>query len=134
MPDQPAERFGFTKLLVTDLEASLAFYSAVFGFSESSRVQAEIADRPIDEIILSSPVAGAPTLILLRYADVTTVSSAEVILGFITSDADALVARALAAGGSVVRAPDLNEHAGGMRVGFIADNEGHLIELVETAT
>ena len=132
MATPPTAHFGFTKLLVTDLEASAAFYTSVFGLKETARVTSAIADRPIDEIIFSPTGAGAATFVLLRYGDVSAPASEEVILGFITDDLPALVARAVSAGGSVVQEPyDNVEHK--VKVGFVADNEGHLIEVVQPA-
>jgi predicted enzyme related to lactoylglutathione lyase len=69
-------------------------------------------------------------LVLLHYIDATEPSSSEVILGFLTPDADALIERALAAGGAVVREPTLHADIG-VKVGFITDIENHLIEVVQ---
>jgi lactoylglutathione lyase len=124
------DRFGFTKLVVADLEASAAFYREVFGLRDAGRVQAEIADRPIDEILLAPSHEGAAMLVLLSYVGVTQPAAGEVILGFITASLDELIARAVRAGGSVVQEPYFSEQ-GGVRVGFVADIEGHLIEVVE---
>ena len=132
-PSGPTAHFGFTKLVVADLDAAAAFYATVFGLAETARVSAEIAGRPIDEIMYSATGAGGATFVLLRFADQPTPAHDEVILGFVVSEIDALVERAVAAGGAIAQAPtDRVEH--GMRVGFIADPEGHLIELVEPLT
>ena len=122
--------FGFTKLVVVDLEAAAAFYTAVFGVEEQHRVHSDIGGRPIDEIIFAAAGPQAPTLVILRFADQATPSHSELILGFITDDIDALFARAVAAGGAVAQAvEDHPEH--GAKVGFVTDPEGHLIEVVE---
>jgi len=56
-----------------------------------------------------------------------------VIQGFITDDLEAFVERALTAGGAVVDAPwDSVEH--GVKVAFVTDVEGHLIEVVQMIT
>jgi predicted enzyme related to lactoylglutathione lyase len=53
-----------------------------------------------------------------------------VILGFMTSNVDELVARVPAAGGKIIQSPkDDPEH--GVRVGFVADVDGRLIEVVQ---
>jgi predicted enzyme related to lactoylglutathione lyase len=117
-------------LVVADLEASARFYADVFGLNETGRVRAEIAGRGIDEIMLNATAAGGAMLVLLRFDDQSAPSSDEVILGFISPDVDALVARATAAGGAVAQVPAAQpEH--GVKVGFVTDNEGHLIEVVE---
>ena len=124
------DQFVFTKLVVTDLDASAAFYTSVFGLTEHNRVTADIADRRIDEIMYEPTSPGAASFVLLRFADRETPAREESILGFMTDDLEALVARAVDAGGSLVDPiRELPEH--GVRVGFVADNEGHLVEVVE---
>jgi predicted enzyme related to lactoylglutathione lyase len=122
--------FGFTKLLVADLEASAAFYTAVFGLKEQYRVHADIAGREIDEILFEATAPGAGTFVLLRFEGVTKPSSDEVILGFIATDIDAVVQRAVDAGGAVAREV-LTQVEHGAKVAFVTDIEGHLIEVVE---
>jgi len=57
-------------------------------------------------------------------------AASDAILGFQTKDVDALVAKVVAAGGSVVDAPnDKPEH--GVRVAFATDPDGRLLELVQ---
>lgn len=122
--------FGFTKLVVTDLEAAATFYTEVFGVVEQARVTSAIAARPIDEIMYTVTGAGGATFVLLRFADQASPSQSEVILGFIVSGLDALFERAVGAGGAIAQAAvAMPEH--GMRVGFLTDPEGHLIEVVE---
>src|SRR3954452_2167156 len=124
------DRFGFTKLLVADLEVSATFYKAVFGLEERGRVRSEIDDRKIDEIMFEPQSAGGASFVLLHFDGVTAPSSDEVILGFITTDMTSLVARVEQAGGAVVTpAKERPEH--GVLVAFVKDNEGHLIEVVE---
>lgn len=124
------EHFGFTKLVVADLEASARFYSDVFGFKESGRVRADIAGRGIDEIMFHPTTPGGSTFVLLRFDDRSSPSADEVILGFISPDVDDVIARATAAGGGVAQEP-VPQPAHGVKVGFVTDNEGHLIEVVE---
>ena len=126
-------RFGFTKLVVADLDASASFYTSAFGLQEQQRVHAEIAGRPIDEIIFSGGDPAASTFVLLRFADQATPSQAEVILGFITDGIDVLFRQVVAAGGAVVQAVETQPQHG-VRVGFVTDPEGHLIEVVEVLT
>ncbi len=122
--------FGFTKLVVADLDAAAAFYTTVFAFTETARVSSEIAGRPIDEIMYAATAVGGATFVLLQFTDQPTPAQGEVILGFVVSEIDALVERAVAAGGAIAQVPtDRVEH--GMRVGFLTDPEGHLIEVVE---
>jgi len=124
------ESFRFTKLLVHDLEAAAAFYKAVAGLSEMARVDAEIGGRKISEIIFNASGQGAATFVLLKFLDAPETDNDEVILGFQTEDVEAFVARAVANGGAVVEKPYDNP-AHGVKVGFVTDCEGHLIEVVQ---
>ena len=85
-PSGSTAHFGFTKLVVADLDAAAAFYATVFGLAETARVSAEIAGRPIDEIMYAATGAGGATFVLLRFADQPTPAHDEVILGFIVSE------------------------------------------------
>ena len=62
-----ADRFGFTKLLVADLETSATFYKTVFGLQERGRVRSEIADRKIDEIMFEAQTPGGASFVLLHF-------------------------------------------------------------------
>jgi len=124
------DHFGFTKLVVGDLEAAADFYTSVCELTEMARVDAEIEGRPISEIMFNATGQGAATFVLLTYNGEPTPKAGEVIIGFVTTDVDAFVSRVEAAGGKVaqqaVRQP---EH--GVKVAFVRDPEGHLIEVVE---
>jgi len=121
--------FGFTKLLVNDLEACAAFYAAVCGLRELARVDAQIAGRPIREIMYHPTADGGATFVLLQFLDQPGTGS-ESILGFQTQDLPAFLQRAIAAGGKVVDPiKAMPEH--GIKVAFVRDLEGHLIEVVE---
>ena len=124
--------FSFTKIVVTDLDASAGFYAQTFGLEEKYRVSAAIAGRPIDEIVFAPTRDGAGTFILLSFADGGG-AAAGVIPGFVTDEIDAVFARGVSAGGSVAQEPrDMPEH--GHRVGFLADPEGRLIEVAQPIT
>lgn len=121
--------FAFTKLVVDDLDGCGAFYAEVFGLSELYRVHEEIAGREIDEILYAPTAEGGATFAVLRFAGGEAAPSG-VITGFVTDEIEAVFARATAAGGSVVQPPaDMPAH--GHRVGFLADPEGRLIEVVQ---
>jgi len=122
--------FGFTKLVVHDLDRMVAFYSEAFGLVEDYRVASRIGDRPIDEVTFEVTSPGAGVLVLLRYADSDGPVTGEVIVGFQVPDMDAAVARAVAAGAVVHREPQLMRRYA-VTTAFLTDPEGHLIELVE---
>jgi len=124
--------FTFTKLVVDDLEKCHAFYTSVCGLVEQFRYDSEIGERAISEILYAPTDPGGGSLALLKYLGVPKPESGESILGFTTSDLDAFIARAEAAGGRVIDPArdmaDLN-----LRVAFVEDCEGHLIEVVQMA-
>lgn len=124
------DHFGFSKLLVNDLEKCAAFYKDVCGLTELARVESEIAGRGIKEIMFNATAPGAATFVLLKFVDTTKAYSDEVITGFITDNLETFVERAKKAGGKVVQ--DIQsqpEH--GVKVAFVTDIEGHLLEVVE---
>jgi predicted enzyme related to lactoylglutathione lyase len=122
--------FSFTKIVVTDLEVCGAFYAEVFGLREQYRLRSEIAGRAIDEVLFEATAPGAGSFILLRFVESTGPASVGVIPGFVTDEIEGLFARAVAAGGSVEQ-PIADAPAHGVRVGFLADPEGRLIEVVQ---
>jgi predicted enzyme related to lactoylglutathione lyase len=129
MTEAPAH-FSCTKLVVADLEKACTFYKSVFGLTEQNRVNAAIEGRPISEIMFNPTAPGGATFVLLAYTDTSTPSLSESITLFITPDLAGLLKKALAAGGQVVdEMRDMPEH--GVKVAFVRDVEGHLIEVVE---
>lgn len=126
------EHFGFTKLVVADLERTGAFYRAVFGVEELARVSSDIGGRRIDEVMYKETAPGGATFVLLRFDDLASPATDGVIPGFITTDIEALVERAVAAGGAVVRAPR-EEPGHRVIVAFVTDVDGRLVEVVQRA-
>jgi len=128
----PTSSFGFTKLVVHDLEKLVAFYKDVYGLHDVHRVTGEsIGGEAIDEIMMSAdPNAQWSSFVLLQYVDRGPSPSGEVILGFQTDDLAALCERVTAAGGGIA-APIRELPQLGVRVAFVTDPEGHLAELVQ---
>ncbi len=124
--------FGFTKLIVHDLEKMAGFYRDVYGLHAVNRVRGEsIGGEEIDEIMMSpDPKAQWSSLVLLKYVGRKASPNGEVILGFTTDDLPALLERVKKAGGGITapikEMPELK-----IRVAFATDPEGHLAELVE---
>ncbi|HVM66653.1 MAG TPA: VOC family protein [Acidimicrobiales bacterium] len=132
-PAEAVARFSFTKLVVADLKRMATFYEAVYGLSEVWRYRAEVNGHPIEEIILGRE-DGSSGLILFTYLDSDGATNGEVLLGFTTDDVAALFERGVAAGGRIwaeIEDPGL---AGVALVGFLADPEGHVAEVVQTET
>jgi len=125
--------FAFCKLIVDDLEGAAAFYRQVFGIVDWHRVTKKVSATtggPIDEITFRPTGDGGPSLTLLKLADKPAPPRGETILGFITPDIAALVERAVIAGGRIAT-PIKAQPEHRIKVAFIEDPEGHLIEIIE---
>ncbi|WEK56733.1 MAG: VOC family protein [Candidatus Brevundimonas phytovorans] len=122
--------FNFSKLIVADLDRSATFYSRVFRLEELARVEDAIAGRTIREVMYKPTHEGGATFVLLAFDDAPTPAGGEMIVGFTVADLDAVVAEAVAAGGSLAD-PIRDMPEMGIRVGFIRDPEGHLLEIVQ---
>ncbi|CAB1368659.1 VOC family protein [Denitratisoma oestradiolicum] len=121
------------KLVVDDLEASAAFYKAVFGMVETERIKVDVGIRyPLDEIILSPGAALADkfALILLKYVGKAPPSPSDHILCLAVMDLDEVMAQVQRMGGKVLRAPQ-TVRTGGSRMAIATDNAGNLMEVVQ---
>lgn len=122
-----------TKLVVRDLDAADRFYQAI-GLKPVARNLGGEGDVRQQQSWLS--VSGDSTthmLILSEFLEVPAPAlpayPRELWLAFNVADVDATIAAVEAAGGSVLRAgEDRPEHA--VRAAVVADNEGHIIEIV----
>lgn len=121
--------FMFVKLQVKDLDRAVAFYSSVVGLVEMNRLEAEMMGRKVSEVVFMPTYAGGPMFILAQFHGTETAAADELILGLSTKDIAGFVARAEAAGGRVLEAAREVPGMGGMQVAFIADPEGHVIQL-----
>lgn len=123
----------FAKTFVHDLEAMAAFYENVFGLVRYSTHQDEMLGRKIDEVMYRASYPGGPSLTLIKYLDSTGPTAGEAVQGFMSNDLEALVARALAHGGS---APDpiRSIPAYNIKVVFVLDPEGHISEVIQNET
>jgi catechol 2,3-dioxygenase-like lactoylglutathione lyase family enzyme len=122
--------FGFAKLVVKDLDGTAAFYREVAQLEELMRVEDEVGGRAIEEVLFKPTGEGGATFVLFKFLDRDVPASEEVIVGFQTPDVIAFVDRVRRGGGSVVI--DVEEKAAhGVKVAFVKDPEGHLIEVVE---
>jgi predicted enzyme related to lactoylglutathione lyase len=123
-------QYGFSKIFVHDLEAMGRFYEEVFGLVLFNRHQDAMLGRMIDEITYQSTYPGGSSLTLIKYLDSTGPIVDESIQGFTTTNIEALVERAKAAGGSIPE-PIRRIDEFKLRVVFVRDPEGHLNEIVQ---
>jgi predicted enzyme related to lactoylglutathione lyase len=123
---KPSRHFGFTKLVVADLERSAAFYESALQLVRTRRV--DFAGGA--ELLYEPTAPGGAMFVLIHYDDAPKPASGELVLGFHTDDIAALVERVQGAGGMVDRAPYAIPEMK-LRVAFVRDVEGHVIELLE---
>lgn len=121
---------GFTKLVVEDMDKMSAFYGALCGLVEEGRAEDSIAGRPICEVYFKSDPPGTGTFTLTKFLDARRVASDALILGFVSEDIDQFVQKAVDAGGTIVD-PVQQRPDHGVKVAFVKDIEGNLIEVVE---
>ena len=123
---------NFTKVIVGDLERSAAYYEAVFGLRELYRFEGRIAGDPFQQVVLGADGAMAG-LILVRFVERDAPPNGAVILGFMAPDLAALFELAVAAGGTVHAEIQDPKIPGVALVGFLADPDGHLAEVLQPA-
>lgn len=123
-------QYGFSKIFVHDLDAMAEFYQEVFGLIAFNRHKDRMLGRDIDEITYQCTYPGGSALTLIKYLDSTAPVVGESVQGFITTDIEALVQRAEAAGGHVPE-PIRRIEEFKLHVVFVADPEGHINEVVQ---
>ena len=125
--DAPAPVLSFVKLIVTDLEAAVVFYTGAFGLSDARRISLSY----VEEAVLVS--RGSLALVLMQYLDGRTRANdgREAPIGFRVADVDAAYAHAIALGAIGTRPP--SDPGAGMRVAFVNDPWQNEIELVPSA-
>jgi predicted enzyme related to lactoylglutathione lyase len=115
--------FTSTKIVVKDLERSLAFYKELAGLQDVARVR---TDR-IEEIILRG-ASGAPSLVLIRYHEPKTHGDA-VELVFATDDLEAFSARLERGGGKITDPPkEISANGATYKLMFGTDPDGNVVE------
>lgn len=122
--------YMFAKTFVRDLDAMGKFYEAVLGVIPMFRHSDDMLGRRIDEIGYMASYPGGPSLTLISYADSDAPAVGEAVQGFTTTDVAAACERAVAHGGTVPQ-PIREIPEFGIKVAFILDPEGHIIEVVE---
>lgn len=126
-------KFAFTKLSVSNLERSAAFYAQVGGYGTDVRLHEEMFGRRFSEILLTAE-GGMSGLILMSRVRGEDAPNTDVVLGFSTNNAHGLLDAIRDAGGSVVvPATDRTHDGRKIVVGIGSDPDGHLIEVVQVA-
>lgn len=123
--------FGFTKLVVGDLDASERFYRDVFGMKSLHRVATEEHAYALEEIVMSlSGAQGDHALVITRYLKRPCPPSGSAWTGFVVADVAATLQAVERAGGRIeVGSHENSEH--GVLAAIAADPDGHLIEIIQ---
>lgn len=119
-----------TKLVVSDLQRMSRFYADLFGFSEVARIKAQVAGEAIEEAVLINPDKPKEMLIIFCYLERPAPGNGEVILAFRARQIDQLLEHAVCLGARI-SSPAEDMQDSGYRVAFIADPEGHIVELMQ---
>ena len=129
--------FDHVGLSVADLDAAETFYTTAFGFER--QLAFELSPHPIRGVMLGHP-SGLRMELFEHASSVPGVRAANPIEAHATqgynhfavraNDIDALWERAIGAGATAVK-PPADSPEPGVRFAFLADPEGHLVELVE---
>lgn len=123
--------FAFTKIIVADLIAIEPFYRDALGLTIKTRITVDEPGYALRETVFSVGEDGVTLLNLVQYLDRPYPAPGEAVVGLSVSNVDAVIAAAVAAGGAVVTPPvDLPDH--GVKIAYIGDPEGHLLELLQT--
>lgn len=121
--------FAAAKLKVADSASLTAFYTKAFGFAVTATIEEGEGPNQIREVFLALP--GGPALLaLLEYVNQPAPAPGEVIIALAVADLEASIASVVAHGGSdvtgIIPVPQHN-----LRLAFVADPEGHQIELLQ---
>lgn len=126
LPDGLRAKLDFLKLIVRDMAVAEDFYARALGLVVTQRID---MDELEESMLRRSADDRGPTLVLYRHKDgrELTAGSLHGPIGFYASDVDALYAHAVSQRATSVRPPF---SLGASRVAFIADPDGHEIELI----
>ena len=131
MPPVKAQ-FGMTKVIVSDIERAFTFYHSVFGLEESARVSKGEGESEMHEIIMGSERGkmSVPSLVVQSYPNKPLPPPGVVTLGFIVPDLEAAIDKAVNSG-AIIKRPITSMPEHGIKVAFVSDPEGHLLEVVQ---
>lgn len=122
--------YAFTKIIVEDLVAMERFYCDTLGMTLRTRIEVDTPGYAIREAVLVVGDPNGTLLNLVQYLDRPCPAPGEAVVGLFVDDMDAFIAAASAAGGTIVTPPTLvPEHQ--LKVAYVADPEGHMLELLQ---
>jgi lactoylglutathione lyase len=127
-----ATAFSFTKIFVADRVAMEAFYTTVLGLKPGFRlVMGEGEDAFVEvQMTVNGGQLEENSLMLVQYLNRAAPAPGEAAIGFTVEVIEETITAAEAAGGRVV-APVQTVSDHGIKAAYIADPEGHIIELLQ---
>lgn len=122
--------YAFTKIIVADLALMERFYCDSLGLKVQARIAVDKPGWALRETILTFGDPSGTLLNLVQYLDRPCPAPGEAVIGLSVDSIDAVIDAATRGGGSVATPPvDVPDH--GLRIAYIADPEGHLLELLQ---
>ena len=123
--------FGFTKLVVKDLNALEEFYCDVFGMKRVHRVTTDEHQYALEEVILTlGGKSDSHALVITRYRHKPCPPAGAAWTGFVVPDIDTTLSTVQKHGGRIeVPVHENREYA--VRAAIAADPEGHVIEVIQ---
>lgn len=124
--------FAFTKIVVSDLEASEQFYCQALGLLRVTFIEFGEGVGKLQEVILAVPndTAGGANLQLIHFPNKNSPAPGDTVLGFMVDNVDATVSALTDAGGRItVPALEMPDHR--LKLAYVADLDGHIIEIIQ---
>lgn len=121
--------FAFTKIVVADLDTSEQFYSRTLGLERLAYIEFGEGPGQLQEVILAVP--GGAQLNLVRYPNKPMLAPGETVIGFMVDDVDETVAT-MGDAGARITVPVLEMPDHRLKLAYVADIDGHIIELIQT--
>lgn len=121
--------FGYTILYVENVGAAITFYEQAFGFERRFLMEGQYGEIETGQTRLGfSANAFAKTLTPVGFEPASLAQPAPAMeLGFCTEDVAGALAKALAAGATLVKEPE--EKPWGQTVAYVRDLDGFLLEI-----
>lgn len=129
-----ASSFAFAKIVVSDLDASEQFYSQALGLARVTYIEFGEEEGRLQEVVLGLPNAmpGAANLQLIHFPNRPLPAPGATVLGFMVDDLDATITK-LTDKGARITVPVLEMPEHHLRLAYVADLDGHIIELIQAS-
>jgi predicted enzyme related to lactoylglutathione lyase len=125
------ESYAFTKIMVADLAAMERFYCGALGLTVQARISEDRPGHAMHETVLVVGKGGGTLLNLVQLLDKPCAPPGEAVVGLTVTDIDALISATVDAGGTLVT-PVTEVPAHNLKVAYVSDPEGHMLELLQS--